>query len=334
MTVTLPVTPSPVGLQVAGGLSFQQSESATYLGLANTQVTNTFLYADNYTSWSDAANSYYMTQVEPTSVLVVSTPLCMSGENLTGTTSIAAGSYDTQIQAMGNMVIANGGANAILRIGWEPDGDSYPWATQGAAAYVSAFQHMVTVLRALSGANFLIDWNGAGTLSTGASPTSAWYPGDSYVDVISDDAYDNITWANRLATLTAMVSFAGTHSKHYGITEWGLRTTSNDGQGDDPTYIQHMHDWMAANPPAYAIYYDRDDSVLSSWPNSAALFKTLFAGGVVVIPGPITAAGSYISAGGSTFVGLSEQVNVGGTFLGVTGYQVVAGILTAQLATH
>ena len=51
------------------------------------------------------------------------------------------------------------------------------------------------------------------------------------------------------------------------------------GGGDDPSYIQNMHDWMLQNHVAFADYLDADSNAIypgSPFPLSLAAFKKLF----------------------------------------------------------
>ena len=116
------------------------------------------------------------------------------------------------------------------------------------------------------------------------------YPGDSYVDYVSEDVYD---WSwnstifspsgnpNNTATMAQsnavfnqyltdpeglnwLASFAQEHNKPIVIPEWAT-TIRNDGHGlgDDPTFINNMYRWFVAEHVAWVIYFidDTTDNV-------------------------------------------------------------------------
>src|SRR3954454_13916600 len=69
------------------------------------------------------------------------------------------------------------------------------------------------------------------------------------------------------------------------FSEWGLAIRSDGhGGGDDPYFIQKMHDWISSNNVAYAVYfeYDAPDGQHKltdpEFPKGAAAFTQLFGG--------------------------------------------------------
>lgn len=152
-------------------------------------------------------------------------------------------------------------ANAIIRIGWEWSGNWFAWSKSGPAAYVTAFDDIVTQMRSVSGQHFMFDW----CSNAGSTPTSgtwaSWYPGDNYVDIIGSDHYDSTSstspsaatanWNNNLnqpGGLAYTVNFAAAHNKYVSIPEWGLNGV------DDPTYIDLMSAFV--KNPANRVYYE------------------------------------------------------------------------------
>jgi hypothetical protein len=147
-------------------------------------------------------------------------------------------------------------------------------------------------MRSVPGANFKFEWNptlgdqGAGDLAT-------YYPGNSYVDYVGADVYDQ-QWANypgaaaeftQLQTETyglKLSSFAGQQGKPVTLPEWGLgQGAGNNGApisisgqevsgGDDPIFINDMAQWIATNHVFEATYFDFSFSALSATlnPNS------------------------------------------------------------------
>jgi acetyl esterase/lipase len=144
----------------------------------------------------------------------------------------------------------------------EFNGDWYAnWrVTPGNVAdYQKAFRLMAQTIRANCPRCKVVWSPNNGTSSGSASPLDA-YPGDAYVDVIGVDSYN----ANGATVVTspqtwqeyadatngpnpvgpeAWRKFAESRGKPISFPEWGLN--SGGGGGDDPAYIQGMHDWMA-----------------------------------------------------------------------------------------
>ncbi|MHB8287159.1 MAG: glycoside hydrolase family 26 protein [Caulobacteraceae bacterium] len=111
-----------------------------------------------------------------------------------GTTiqQVAAGALDTQYAAMAASFVSHGFPTAYIRLGWEMNGNWYPWGSQG-AAYVAAFNHVAPILKK-GCPKCQIIWNPA----AGSSPASEM-PGVANIDLIGDDEYAN-SWNSGGAT--------------------------------------------------------------------------------------------------------------------------------------
>jgi len=76
------------------------------------------------------------------------------------------------------------------------------------------------------------------------------------------------------------VSLAQQHQKPLAVAEWGLWAEgSGHGGGDDPSYIENMHDFFAANDVAFADYFDASVNEIypgTAFPTSLAKFQTRF----------------------------------------------------------
>ena len=221
--------------------------------------------------------------------------------------STASGANDFPFKYISQLLTQGGYPDAIIRLGWEFDGDSMPWSAVGnEALWAKAYQHVHDVMRSVS-PNFKFDWNGdPGYMQN----ETAAYPGDKYVDIIGNDVYDqpggiawnsstktwvdpNAAWNFFLPKLQWQRDFAIAHNKQVSYPEWALSganavVPTNVG-GDDPTFIQGMYDWMNSLPAtgggslAYDSYFNQDtDSnhrIDAGWfPKASALFKTLFSG--------------------------------------------------------
>jgi beta-mannanase len=188
--------------------------------------------------------------------------------------------------------VSNHDSHAILRLGWEMNGNWFPWSIQNgnAANYAAYWQQIVTTMRAVS-PSFRFDWcPNSGSVSVNGvllNPAAA-YPGDRYVNYIGSDIYDktSVTTAQNAAKrwhsyltqpygLEWQKNFAAAHDKQVTFPEWGLVEGSNGG-GDSPAFVQDMYNWMAHSNLAYESYWDYSSSSLSDFPHSEALYKKLF----------------------------------------------------------
>jgi hypothetical protein len=221
----------------------------------------------------------------------------------------ANGEFNQYFTTLAQNLVKYGKAGAVLRIGWEFNLDSWPWSIEDEGVYKQYFANIVTAIRAVPGQKFTIDWN----VNNGTSAHDAvdYYPGDEYVDEVGVDAYDvtgavypypsscdqtcrvstqKNAWETQIYSgergLGFWSAFAAQHQKPLALPEWGLwNRPDGTGGGDDPYFIQQMHDFIAdpANSVAYSAYFEYDDdggthSLQQSFPESAKLFRQLFAG--------------------------------------------------------
>jgi hypothetical protein len=227
--------------------------------------------------------------------LSLGVPMFPTGVGATLATG-AAGAYNQYFTTLAQTLVAAGQSNAYLRLGWEFDGSWTAWYAGTSAAeanYAAYFQQIVTAMRSVSGEHFRFVWNpDAGAFTTSGYSVAAAYPGNSYVDVIGLDSYDQ-TWVTpqtpanawsetTLPTLTAAQQFASSQGKPLALTEWGdIIRSDGHGLGDDPYYINQVVSWMenSANHVAYETYFDFDDPGVNSqltgglFPNSLAAFS-------------------------------------------------------------
>jgi hypothetical protein len=200
------------------------------------------------------------------------------------------GYSDTHWTALGNRLVSLGFADAVLRIGREFNGSWYPWqvvdsAVSGNAGnvndqanYIAGYQHILDVLRAVSGQQFTFNWNpyiGTGNLT--ASGTESCYPGDGYVDEIGLDVYDGdwsgiyggsaagITPAQQQQVFGKMLtewdsvrgwySLALNHGKTLTFPEWGLRLWEDSGVyhggGDNAVLVRGMAEFIGGAPAGW-----------------------------------------------------------------------------------
>jgi hypothetical protein len=225
----------------------------------------------------------------------------------------AAGSYDADYIKVAKAFEQYGITSNIFRIGHEFSGNWYSWRAAGHEAdYAACYRHIVQVLRAtVPGNHWTFDWNPVA--DTKAATLNATYPGDDVVDYVTVDIYDTsrnvatafpyptpcddscrlarqkANWNNILYQMNQIRKFAQSHGKKFAIPEWAIWLETGEsgtvGGGDDPYFIQQMHDYIAnpANNVAYSVYFETSaqpkiccSAATSQFPNSSALFQKLF----------------------------------------------------------
>jgi hypothetical protein len=222
----------------------------------------------------------------------------------------AAGTFDQMFRDYAATIVRFGFADAVLRIGWEFNGDWYPWAaSKDPESYKSYWRRIVSAMRSVPGAKFRFDWNMDGGW-TNFMPEQA-YPGDEYVDIIGVDLY-NIVWNKDIDTpegrwnfyvtqrrgLNWVRDFAAAHGKPISFPEWGTGKQPSGGGGDDPYFIEQMAKWIRENDVAYHAYWDHTggyNAQLSNGkqPLAGAAFKRVFEGNVPKSPVPLKVAGDH-----------------------------------------
>ena len=233
--------------------------------------------------------------------LVLGVPLIptnAAGTRLGSLAAGATGAYDSYFVTLARSLVAGGQAHAVLRLGWEFNGNWYPWQVTNAtdaADFVSYWRHIVDAMRTVRREAFRFAWNPNGMSSFGSAygPDQA-YPGNSYVTYVGTDVYDQCwcspeTPANAWSLnyyqawgLQWLASFARATGKQIVIPEWGV-TIRPDGHGlgDDPSFITNLTDWVAANDVAWTSYFNYDapdgshDLFDPSFPKSLAVFDMI-----------------------------------------------------------
>jgi hypothetical protein len=199
----------------------------------------------------------------------------------------ATGAYDPVFASLATHLVAAGEGNAVLMLGWDPLQPGPAWQVRGeaeAADYVDYWRHIVTAVRAVPGAHFSFEWDGGTPIGSPLAP-SAVYPGDSYVDFIATNAFDQVadpTDGPRWAAIAEdtngpdwFAEFAADHHKPLVIGEWGLEPGSAPGGGgDDGAFVTDLLQWCATNRVALMVTWDYGAwSVTSgSFPSAEAAF--------------------------------------------------------------
>jgi Glycosyl hydrolase family 26 len=210
-------------------------------------------------------------------------------------TTGASGGYNSHFAKLGQTLVANGQANAIIRPGWEFNGSWFKWfAGSTPGVYAAYFRQIVNAMRSVPGQRFEFEWNPA--IGTADVRLGKAYPGDQYVDYIGLDVYDQSwipRWRSPAARWKSMMSqrfglrwhrnFSARHGKPMTYPEWGLMTRSDGhGGGDNPYFISRMHEWIRTNNVANHYYFEWDapdgnhELASGQFPRSAARFRQLF----------------------------------------------------------
>jgi hypothetical protein len=265
------------------------------------------------TDWSHIEDPYQLSQWKGSPFTMIwgvpmipcGSPSTQCQTNVQEYNSVASGGADDHFKTLAKNLVAAGFGTSYIRLGWEMNATDMGWAVcnqQGSAAdswindFVPAFQHIVTSMRSVSGANFKFIWNPIDTSSTSCPGVhmESLYPGDKYVDVVALDVYDGIGTAMsdtaRFSDLLNgtgnggyvaespyavngqsfngqgyglkwLAAFGKAHGKEISLPEWGLESTSNDaGGGDDAYFINQMADWIKANATGPAIFWNEGNS--------------------------------------------------------------------------
>ncbi len=221
----------------------------------------------------------------------------------------ATGGYDLHFRALAKNLVSAGMGNSTLRLGWEFNSPGFPWYAAGQASnFVAYWQHIVTTMRAVRGANFTFEWNpargGQGAADRQMGNFANYYPGDSYVDIVGLDVYDSAYFSYPGATmqfqnvqalpwgLNWIAAFGVTHHKPVSLPELGMGggpsapgsgPITGSGQlsgGDDPVFISDALAWAKANSVASFVYWDYGSSSIENGRNplTAAALRQALAG--------------------------------------------------------
>jgi hypothetical protein len=298
-STTAAATPATAGMAAIGVHNEGDNDTSLYDAFSQ-WLGKPVMYRVLFTardSWNDVANPYFMDATklwvneDPGHVDVMSVPLLLSGDG--GFSTISGGQRDSYFQSLAKNIKATGKpGQVIIRLGWEHNGNWFEWSSlNDPSGYKAAFRRVVTVMRAIS-PEIRFDWCTDFQSYSSFDWTSA-YPGDDVVDIISMDVYDeyNSGWNDILNTpngigLTAFRAFAKNHGKQEAYPEWSCSTSSN-GHGDSPTFIDNMYNWIAAGGSSvlYQSYWNTnlggpnaaiEGPLAGNVPKAAAEYKLMF----------------------------------------------------------
>jgi hypothetical protein len=230
-------------------------------------------------------------------------PQSVSDNNdpLTWESACAAGGYDQAATTLAKNLVSYGAGGIVIRLGIEANGaweaDYTGSTTTELNDWAKCYDNEVTAMRAVSGTHFLFVWNP--NICTQDFALDKWYPGNSYVDIIGADAYDqdcgtlktvsqegwaaysNDSSANtpndpNFPSIVNIEAFAAANGKPMSFPEWGL----GDGAPDDPAYVTDMGQMFNSDDFAFQSYFDTNDDGIASLggsiPNATAAYSKAF----------------------------------------------------------
>lgn len=209
-----------------------------------------------------------------TTPLTESVPLAVNGMALS---DVAAGKLDAQYQVIAKLMTARNNPDDVIRVGWEANGNWYPWAAKNHEAdYISAFRRVVGIFRT-AGFKGRFDW----TIAQGwqqVPDSTTFYPGDDDVDIIGMDVYGQswestppIDWPhtqmalNHNYTLDWLPYLGRLHHKPISIPEVGTgERPDGHGLGDSAEFVNYMGAWVHDHNVAYVDWWDASPSDYNS----------------------------------------------------------------------
>lgn len=233
-----------------------------WLGGAELRVGHTYLPGD---VWSniEGGNGFLDSwakwrQAKADRMFVLNVPLMEHNESDMSNTAVrrllrraAAGAYDEHFRVLAQRLVDLGATDTILVLGWEMNGTTYTHrCAPDPDNWKEYWRRIVTVMRSVPGQKFKFDF--APSRGADAIPWPECYPGDDVVDIVGMDSYDQphgISFDEQVSEpygLQFQVDFAREHGKPISYPEWGLFRN-----GDNPTYMLRMLDWMDEHKPLY-----------------------------------------------------------------------------------
>ncbi|MDH6578480.1 glycosyl hydrolase [Kitasatospora sp. MAP5-34] len=263
-----------------------------WLSGANMQVGHTYLAGN---SWADIDGDPVMLGLwsqwrlaDPSRKLVLGVPMLTPNENDMPDADVVRllaranrGEFDWHFLKLARRLVAFGGGDTVLTLGWEMNGTTYTSRCRpDPTAWKAYWRRIVTVMRSVPGQHFRFDFDP--TRGLDAVPWTRCYPGDDVVDIIGMDSYDQPAGAtfdqyiSEPYGLQDQVEFAAKRGKPVSYPEWGLFRN-----GDNPEFVRRMVEWMRTHDTAYQTLTDYCPH--GFWecnrnPRSSQVFKQLMSG--------------------------------------------------------
>jgi hypothetical protein len=217
-----------------------------------------------------------------------SIPLIPKGATLD---SASLGLYNSRYLAAANTLKNFRPQDSVIyvRTAWEFNGNWFADSAVGRPhTWIGAWIQFVKTFRSVS-TRFRFDWCPNFGI-TNMAPDLA-YPGDSVVDIIGMDFYDETIWchiADPAARWTSKMNqsyglkwhhdFAAAHGKPMSYPEWGV---GGNGAGDAPYIVEQMYNWFRDNQVVYQTLWNSNSAytgMLSNnqYPNAGAKYISLY----------------------------------------------------------
>jgi hypothetical protein len=281
---TQPVAPTvPLGVYAGPGAPVAAAAFSADVGAP---VPYAFDYIDGTTWQSIASPQWFLERWDGSGFRMIwGVPMLpASGATLAAG---AAGQYDAYFSQLAYTLISNGQGSSVIMLGWDPEDAELPWvasSTTAAAQYVAYWHQIVTTMRSVAGAQFQFAWDA----SAGPDPQllPSLYPGNSYVNIIATDAFDQGSSAagegwNEFAEGPYgpdwFSTFADHHDKPLMIAKWGLVPTAQSGGGDNVAFVSQFLRWADARHLFAAVTWDYGTWALTggAYPKAAAALRTV-----------------------------------------------------------
>ncbi|MGW4893805.1 glycoside hydrolase family 26 protein [Kitasatospora sp. NPDC004240] len=263
-----------------------------WLGDANLQVGHTYLAGNG---WADIEGDPVVLGLwsqwrlaDPGRTLVLGVPMLVPNEADVPDGQVAEllaqgarGDFDRHFLKLARRLVALGGADTVLTLGWEMNGVTYTHRCKpDPTAWKAYWRRIVGVMRSVPGQRFRFDF--APNRGLDAVPWTRCYPGDDVVDIIGMDSYDQPAggtfdqYVTEPYGLQDQVEFAARRGKPVSYPEWGLFRN-----GDNPEFVQRMVEWIRTHDVAYQTvtdYCPHGFFQCDRNPRSSARFKLLMTG--------------------------------------------------------
>ncbi|MCZ4117962.1 glycoside hydrolase family 26 protein [Streptomyces sp. H39-S7] len=204
----------------------------------------------------------------------------------------AAGRFDGHFLELARRLVGLGVPDTVIVLGWEMNGTTYTHRCgPDPASWKTYWNRIVTTMRSVPGQRFRFDF----TPNRGqdAIGWTSCYPGDSVVDIIGMDSYDQppgdsfYDQVEEPFGLQAQVDFAAAHGKAISYPEWGLFRN-----GDNADYMRMMLQWITDHRAVYQTLTDYCPHGVwqcSDNPKSSKVFRSKNFGRVEPVPAPTPA---------------------------------------------
>lgn len=287
---TLPASGALLGVYKGAGAPGAVDSFAAWLGRKPTYAVDFLAYAD----WDEISSpTWWLERWQGSGYTMIYSVAMIPDDGEATLAEGADGAYDEHWEALARNLVAYGQADSVIRLGWEFNGDWFPWsAYKNPSAFVRYWRAIVAAMRSVPGADFRFEWSPV--MGTSAIDPELVYPGDAYVDYIGLSVFDQSfysgyqvaaqRWNHILSYPFGLQwhrDFAALHGKPLTYPEWGLiERPDGHGGGDNPFFLERMYDWLAANRHAIAFqaYFDPNPRSLTAnhYPSSAVRFRQLF----------------------------------------------------------